>query len=63
MEIAYLSENISIPTIKKIKKIDCKCENCHLNNKNKCFSICDVCSENNFLRKSSKKIIFSNSFL
>lgn len=49
------------PILKRHNSLECNCETGHLN-KNKCFSVCDICSERKFLRKSSTKILsVSNS--
>lgn len=45
MEVAYFSPNMFLKTS------ECKCEK--ISKKGKIVSVCDICSEKNFLKRSS----------
>ena len=46
---------------KNSKKPICTCEKTHLaNSRDTCFILCDICSERNFLKKSSSPTVSSS---
>ena len=45
------------PSFKRKNSLECNCETIN----KKFYTVCDLCSENKFLRKSSTKILLDNS--
>jgi len=44
----------TIPCFNRKNSLECTCEMKKTGKKNKCFTVCEICSEKKFLRKTSK---------
>lgn len=61
LQIAQYEQDLNKPMFKKCNSLDCNCEKKKINKKDKPYSICDICSENKILRKTSTNFLDTDS--